>query len=214
MFLINLREVLEKRPAKCAIERSRYLRVPTLQGYRGGRGIIYGRRRGDRDRNDRRTKLVRWCEATAIGRGICGDFGYKRTTLSPEVSGSPFRPKGYQCALIVDTRLMDVAPTQVAWNRGRATGTSTSATSCTRLLHHFARRAAGVGGGGRSRSAYRDERERNDLNASEDNRTACRLNREEATGTWNRSATVHSIDYRDRRSINYLARSQARQDGP
>ena len=91
-------------------------------------------------------------------------------------------------------------------DRGRATGTSTSARSCTRLLTHFARRAAG-GGDGRSRSVYRDARERNDPHASEDNRSKWRPNREEATRTWNRSAIAHSIDYRDRRSINYLARS-------
>jgi len=94
-------------------------------------------------------------------------------------------------------------------DRGRATGTSTSARSCTRLLTHFARRAAG-GGDGRSRSVYRDARERNDPHASEDNRSKWRPNREEATRTWNRSAIAHSIDYRDRRSINYLARSQIR----
>ena len=99
-----------------------------------------------------------------------------------KVSGSPFRPKGYECSLIVNKRLMDVIPTQGAWNRGRATGTSASATSCTSLPHQFARRAAG-GGGGRSRSAYRDERERNDPHASKDNRIACPPNREEATGT-------------------------------
>ena len=138
-----------------------------MWGSRERRGIIYGRPCGDRDRNGRRTKLVRWCEATAIGRGICGGSGYKGTNLPANVPGSPFRPKGYECSLIVDTCLKDVAPTQVAWNRGRATGTSTSATSCTSLPRQLARRGAS-GGGGRSRSAYRDERERNDPHTSED----------------------------------------------
>ena len=153
-----------------------------LCGFRGDRGIIHDSIHCDRDRNDRRIKLVRWCEATAIGRGICGDVGYKCTNLPSNVPRSPFRQKGYECYLIVYNCLMDVAPTQVAWNRWRATGTSTSVTSCTSLPHQFARRAAG-GGGGRSRSAYRDERERNDPHTSEDNRIAWRPNREEATGT-------------------------------
>ena len=39
MFLINLREVLEKRPAKYAIERSRYLRVPRC-GVLGNAGAL------------------------------------------------------------------------------------------------------------------------------------------------------------------------------
>ena len=83
---------------------------------------------------------------------------------------------------IVYECLMDVAPTQVALNGGRITGTSASVKSCTSLPHQLARRAAG-GGGGRSRSAYRDERERNGPHASEDNRRSWRPNREEATGT-------------------------------
>ena len=139
MFLINISEVLEKCPAKCAIERSRYSRVPALWRSSEGRGIIYGRHRGDRDRNDRRIKLVRWCKATAIGHGICGDFGYKRTTLPPKVSGSPFRLKGYECSLILDERLMDAAPTQVAWNRGRPPESPRPAPAC-RI--QFTRRAA------------------------------------------------------------------------
>ncbi len=178
-----------------------------MWGSRERRGIIYGRPCGDRDRNGRRTKLVRWCEATAIGRGICGDFGYKCTNLPSNVPRSPFRQKGYECYLIVYNCLIDVAPTQVAWNRWRATGTSTSVTSCTSLPHQFARRAAG-GGGGRSRSAYRDERERNDPHTSEDKQKRMATEQRRGHRYLDRSASTYSIDYRDRRSINYLAHSQ------
>ena len=69
-----------------------------LRGSREGRGIIYGRARGDRERNDRRIEIARWCEATAIGRDICGGgSGQKHTTLPPKVSESPCRPRGCEC---------------------------------------------------------------------------------------------------------------------
>ena len=38
-------------------------------------------------------------------------FGTNVQTCPQKVSGSPFCPKGYECSLIVDKRLMDVAPT-------------------------------------------------------------------------------------------------------
>ena len=80
---------------------------------------------------------------------------------------------------IVYACLMDAAPSQVAWDGGAITGTSTSVKFCSSLPHQLARRTAD----GRSRSAYRDERERNGSHASEDSRRARPPNREEATGT-------------------------------
>ena len=116
-----------------------------LRGSREGGAFYLGRPRGDRDRKDRRIKLVGWCEVTAIGHGICGDFGYKRTISPPKVSGSRFRLKGYECSLILDKRSMDIAPAQVAWNGGGTTGTSTSGKSCSSLPHQLGRRGADGG---------------------------------------------------------------------
>ena len=116
-----------------------------LRGSREGGGHCLGRPRGDRDRKDRRIKLVRRCEVTAIGYGICGDFGYKRTDSPPTVSGSQFLLKCCECSPILDKRPMDIAPAQVAWNGGGIIGTSTSGKSCSSLPHQLGRHGADGG---------------------------------------------------------------------
>ena len=90
-----------------------------LRSSREGGGIINGYARGDRDHNDRKIEVARWCKASAIGHGICGDFRYKRTTSPVKVSRGPFRPKGCECSLILNKRPMDIVPAHVAGNRGR-----------------------------------------------------------------------------------------------